>query len=370
MLFKKDMKDLSGAELFVYEISKRLVQNGHNVTVLTKHPAKELSQKLPNHEVIDGIKVYRVNYLNKNFLRSATSFPGFMKEGWRIMKKEKIDLIHSHITYPSGIVGVFLKKFSKKPLMITIQGDELFDYPDKPFLNYLKPVIISTLKKADKIHSVSNALKKVVVKEGVPDEKVIIIPNGVDMSRFTSGEFKKQKIILTTSRLTVKNRINNLINAFALSLKHYPELKLWIAGDGPEEDNLKRLVDKLGIKDSVVFLGFVEHKNIPEIYSKSFMFVRAPISEGFGISFIEAMSAGLPTIASNVGGIVDIIQDGNNGLLVPPDNVELLAQAIKKIVEDEQFAKKLSENARNTVIKKYSWQTVTEQIEGVYEKLK
>ena len=363
---------IAGAELFVYEIGKRLAKDGHEVHILTKRFPKNTKK----YELHEGMHIHRIGFLDFTAIRSLTSIPAMIKESRRIIKEKDIDIIHAHITYPNGIIGGHLKKNKSKPLIITIQGDELFNYPELSLINLIKPRIIKALKYADKVHSVSNALKDSITGLGVDPKTVEVIPNGVNISDFNLSikssirkdfNLKDSKVIITTSRLTPKNGIDTLIEAFAKINKKHSNTTLLILGNGPEEQNLKDLVSGLKLSKRVRFLGYIDHKDVPKYLKASDIFVRTPLMEGFGISFIEAMAFRLPTIGTDVDGIKDIITTGEDGILVPPDDVEKTAEAILKILENDAFAKKIGENARKTVETRFDWDIVYDKMLSLYK---
>ncbi|MCL4390425.1 MAG: glycosyltransferase family 4 protein [Patescibacteria group bacterium] len=161
--------------------------------------------------------------------------------------------------------------------------------------------------------------------------------------------------IITTSSLIPRNGIDVLINACKLLAISY---QLVIAGDGPERAKLEKLAADMPVK----FLGRVPNNLVPSLLVTSHLFVRPSRFEGFGSSFIEAMAAGLPVIGTPVGGIVDFLKDGQTGLLVPPDDPPALAAAITRLTKDKKLAKKLSEDGRELVEKKYRWDKIADHV--------
>jgi glycosyltransferase involved in cell wall biosynthesis len=226
-------------------------------------------------------------------------------------------------------------------------------------------------------------------------KKIIIIPNGVDTDFFAKridDKFKEklgirnqEKVIITVSRLTQKNGLITLIKSLSLlkdkNYRVYDKIKVIIVGDGPQEKFLKNACVKLGVSDRVTFTpvkvtlsltpsftGGLSHEDIPRYLSISDIFVRTPFQEGFGIAFLEAMSCQLPIIATNVGGIVDFVKDGINGILIKPGDDVSLARAIVKLVEDEEYAKAMAEQNRKTAVK-YDWHKVCKKVLKMYLKV-
>ena len=139
-----------------------------------------------------------------------------------------------------------------------------------------------------------------------------------------------------------------------------------IIGDGSERKNLEKLTDELGLQEKVKFLGEISNEKIPEYLLAADCFVLPSIKEGFGIAVLEAMAVGVPVIASRVGGILDIIEDGRNGLLVEPVDSEAIAQAILKIYEQPEISSYLTNSAAAELVR-YDWQNIAAKVLKIYE---
>ena len=145
-----------------------------------------------------------------------------------------------------------------------------------------------------------------------------------------------------------------------------PGLKLIIIGDGEQRKSLENLINTLKLGDRVSLLGYLEHSKLPDYLSAADAFCRPSINEGFGISFIESMACRIPTIGTRVGGITDIIINGKNGLLVPPEDVGTLTGAIRKVIQDKNFGRVIAEQGLKTVRERFTWEVVLKQMENVY----
>jgi glycosyltransferase involved in cell wall biosynthesis len=153
-------------------------------------------------------------------------------------------------------------------------------------------------------------------------------------------------------------------------LEAFPRAQLLIAGNGYMYGFIKLLIKRLNIEDNVKLLGFVPDKELPELYNLSDVFVLPSLySESFGITLLEAMASGKPIVASKVGGIPEVVENGWTGILVRRGNEKDLADAIIKILTDHSLAETLASNARKLVEEKYSWSIVTEEIESVYKEV-
>ena len=146
-------------------------------------------------------------------------------------------------------------------------------------------------------------------------------------------------------------------------------IKLQILGDGPDEKKLKDLAKELKVDDIVQFLGHIEPEYVYEYLTVADIFVRPSRSEGLGSSFLEAMGAGLPIIGTKMGGIPDFLKDGETGLFCKVDDPKDLAEKIKKLMMDEDLARRIAENGRRLVLEKYDWNDIAQRMEEIFAKL-
>ncbi len=220
------------------------------------------------------------------------------------------------------------------------------------------------------IHAVSKPLAFEAVKH-VIDVPICVIPNGVDINRFTPVQ-KNPNVPLsigTVSRLVAKNNLSALIKAFTIVLERYPEAQLKIIGAGPEFPKLSQLVHQLGVANKVDFLGPIAHQQVHKYMQHFDVFVRPSLTEGFGIVFIEAMACGCVTVGPDIPPVSNILTDGYNGFLVDPRSPEAIANLIKKIAENQKLMDDVSLRARKTVISHYSWDSVYLKMKKMYAKM-
>ena len=222
--------------------------------------------------------------------------------------------------------------------------------------------------KADHIQTISNYLADWArdMKATCP---ITVIPNAVDFDHFSKhktleeeNELKKRLnkrendiFLITTSRLVVKNAVEDIIDSLIYLSDN---VKLLILGQGYQEKELKDKVEKLGLNDRVNFLGYISHKDMPIYLHISDIFIRPSLSEGFGNSYIEAMSTGIPTIATPVGGIVDFLRDGETGLFCDIKSPKSIAQKVEKLIKDKESREYIVRNASEMVKEKYEWNII------------
>lgn len=278
--------------------------------------------------------------------------------------KTRPNLIWATLDFPQAQVGALAKIFTGIPLYITSQNpllgeEELVGIGGK----VVKYLVSFAFHFANIVAAVSNYSGRGAKKYGA--KKVIIIPNGVDLTKFKNPlpRLISQKLnIITTSSLIPRNGIDTLIRACALLKIPW---QLTIAGDGPEKQSLKNLAVGLSVK----LLGRVPSIKIPQLLRTHNLFVRPSRFEGFGSSFIEAMACGLPVIGTPVGGITDFLSDKQTGFLVSPDDPGALARKINYIYSHQKEAEKIARHGQEFVSKNYSWDTIAAKVYKVWTTL-
>lgn len=282
------------------------------------------------------------------------------------MLNEGIDVIHAQ-TRVTQVMGFFLSRMTGRPLITTCHG-------------FFKPHLFRRLFPCWGVGTV--AISRPVYQHLVSDFhvnplQIALVPNGIDCSRFeaVSDEQKIQKrktwnitstyVIGIVARLSDVKGIDVLLKTMPLVIKQYPDVLLMIVGEGPEKDKLVSLVEGLNLKRHVRFESIVNQT--AEILPVFDVFVMPSRQEGLGLSVMEAQACALPVIASNVGGLVDLIEDGRTGYLVPPGNPKELAKKIIDVLTHIKEAKQAGIAARAVILEKFSMEQMAQATEEVYE---
>jgi glycosyltransferase involved in cell wall biosynthesis len=207
-----------------------------------------------------------------------------------------------------------------------------------------------------------------------------VIPNGVDVEKFTQtfpasrrievrntlGFIPEDRLLITTSRLSLKNGVDDLIRALTFLPVAYKAL---IVGEGEDRQKLESLVTELGLESRVKFVGKRAHDELPALLNASDVFVRPSLSEGLGNSFLEAMAAGIPIIGTPVGGIPDFLQDGVTGIFCRVRDPESIARAVERVQSDDAFREKMIQRARILVEDGYQWKTIARNMDTLMNRL-
>ncbi len=368
---------VGGAEVAIKEITDRLGK-GFECDVITAR----LSSNAPETERIGAVTVYRVGVGKPLRDKLFLPFAGAWQASKLTREYDYFCLWGVMVTFGSGaayILNIARRLTGKKkiPIVLTLQeGDS------EAHLRYCWGGLIGlswklALWNTDFLTGISNFLLHRAENMGY-DGPHTLVPNGVDTKIFTKTFPETQKRIMrnilgkkdgdiflvTTSRLTHKNAIDDIISALPLLAQ---KISLLVIGRGEEGQKLQELANKLGVSSRVKFLGFLSYTDIPKYFSICDIFVRPSRSEGFGNSFIEAMAAGLPVVATPVGGIVDFLDDKETGVFCAPDNPKSIALAVELLLEDTALVTRITTQAKTRVIERYGWDCVARQMKDVFD---
>ncbi len=209
----------------------------------------------------------------------------------------------------------------------------------------------------------------------IPIDKITTIPSAVDSSLVRDVSLKGAEskpsypVILYVGRLAPRKGVHYLLQAMPRIIKHSPEAILFVVGEGPLKQYLVDLSRRLDLQNSVMFLGYVSDEKIRSLFAFADVVVVPSIFEGCPLVLLEAMAAGKPVVASAVHGITEVIKPDFSGLLVEPGSIHEIEHAVIRLLEDRKFANYLGKNARQTVIRGYSWEKIARRTLEVYEKL-
>jgi len=378
---------------FVHLLNKELVKQGIDVTAISPHIKKSLT-----NEMMDSVHIRRFRYLPESLEINTTSIPdeirsrvGFLKIVIMIIVfffftffsclKNKPDIIHGQWAFPGGHIAYLMSK------IFSIKSITTVHYAEIPLLQkfkFLKKIVVHGLNNSFKIIAVSEFTKKKLIELGVKKEKIVVIPS---VPNFVAHTYDKEflqkfrrkfasddhKLIFFCGRLVEHKGIDYLI-------KSVPEIRtenvhLILVGGGYKEKKLKELTDSLGLKNRVTFFGIASHEELGWIHHISDIFVCPSIidsrgnTEGLGMVILEAMESKLPVIATSVGGIPNIITNEFNGLLISQKDPTSIAQAIDNLFSNKELRNKIVENSEIT-LKDYSPPIIAKQYLDIFKKTK
>ena len=283
-----------------------------------------------------------------------------------ILRKVRPSILHIHST-KAGLVGrLALIMMRRRPKVFLTVHSFVFDKRVRKWKRRLVGRIERRLLRyTDRIVTVSQALKDELVAEmGLREDKIQVIYNGIEFKDFPKPERSGIRIG-TVARLAPQKGVDHFLRAAALVKKRCPQAEFFVIGDGPNRYWLDTIAQQLGIKESVQFLGF--RKDALRIVAGWDVFVLASTRETFGIALVEAMSQGVPVVASNVGGIPEIVDGETTGLLAEVGNAEDFAEKICRLLEDRELARRMARAGNEFVRKNFTSERMIEEIQRLYE---
>jgi glycosyltransferase involved in cell wall biosynthesis len=359
---------------FVFELCRRLDAN-FEVWVLAPHAPGARTR-----ETLDGVRVVRYRYffewgeslayhggilanLRGNRLRYLL-IPLFllfqMAALWRLLAREKFDIVHAHWLIPQGLVAVGARSLLCRlpALLCTAHGSDLHGLRGAPFLALKRMV----MRRSDNVSMVSLAMREYAVALGAEPEKISIISMGVDTATTfipIAHAARRDNEVLFVGRLTAQKGPESLIWALSKVVEIRPDVVLKVVGRGPQEQRLRALSETLGVGRNVVFLGAVANHELPACYRGATMLVFPSVSdEGFGLVCVEALACECPVIASDLPAVQELIRDGETGSLFRRGDSDELARKILALLDDAVLRRSMGRAGREFVTRRFEWSIV------------
>lgn len=380
-----------GIEDHIFTLCQELVKKGQDVTIITTQHPQGIE-----YEVIDGIKIY---YLKGTIpgrhsqAREKLSIEKFLD----LHQKEKFDIIHCQGWLIKGIDKLNL------PIVLSLHGTSIDEIKTAwnvlitstnlkmIFISILKILFhiytyllgVKWIKKARGIIATSNEQKKILLeKYKVKKDKLYVVYNGIDIDLFIaqSSDLEllnkygikkdKEKVILCVARIIKEKGIQNIVKAMPNILKKVPSCKLLIVGDGKYRPELEKIVDRLGLQENIIITGLVPYEDLPQFYNLCDIFVNSTIRiNGYDLTILQSMACRKPVVISNIGSVPTVITNYEDGILVPPGNIILLANAVIELLNNKELADRIAQKAREKIINKFSLESMVEGTIQVYNTL-
>ena len=293
----------------------------------------------------------------------------------RILKRINPDFIHLHVQhhYSASII------LSGHPYILTSWGAEVLSLPDADILARSMARMASI--KAHRIIVDAQCLKDIWMKTGAPQDKVKVIPFGVDLGIFNPDvdgsnvrrrlRIEENDTVIISTRALFNNHYNVecLVHSIPIVLEKCRNVKFIIKGVGPLRSQLRNLVDELGVHEHVRFVGLVSHSEVAQYLTASDIYVSTPFIDSTSVSLLEAMACGLPPIVTDILGNREWIENGTNGLLFQPKNSSALAEKIVRLIENEDTRKRFGKRCVRIVKQRASWENCVDKMEAIYQSL-
>jgi len=367
----------SGAEQHSFFLTNALAELGHEIHYVTDVTENARFHKnVIVHELGAPALKQKANfygYALSHFVGNTFAF----KEASSVLIQEgfDFDVIHCHGALSSLPISMIRNKV---PLLFTVHDPTPYLCHYENFFERLirkahcRLIDMNNWRRANRIITVSKAIRNELVRWGIPPEKIITIYNGVNTDFFRPAVLTKTALnkfaiknpyCLFVGRLTRRKGVHYLLQALAKA-----DVNCVIVGDGPERDNLMTLAKDQRILNKVTFTGFISVEDLQRVYAGAEFFVLPSTAEGVALTILEAMSSGLPVITADIPGASEVVLDGYSGFLVAPRDVEALSSKIHVLAKERETCKSMGNNARQFVIKKFSWRSIAEKTVEAYQK--
>jgi glycosyltransferase involved in cell wall biosynthesis len=365
----------AGVEIVASNLVANMSRRGHQISVFTTANSRRSSV-----ETSDSTSIHRYGRLVR--IGQTNLSVGLM---YKPLKQNDVDIVHAHMGNPPAPISAMLyAKRKNKPFILTYHGDPQHDWGGlaRRMTVYLhsKLMLHRILSRAEVIISPSEHFideSKVLRKYR---SKTIAIPNGIDISdldvpyskeecRGRLGLDKGEHVILFVGGLSPYKGPDVLIRAMPKIMESLPNSRLVLVGEGTLREKLEQETKELGIDQRVQFTGFVKDNLQKAMFFHAadvFVLPSVTSQEIFGIVNLEAMAAGVPIVASKIGGIPDVVTDGDTGLLVPPNDPDAIAKAVVTLISDPELGRAMVERGLKRV-EAYSWASIAERTEKIYE---
>lgn len=368
MVFSTPFPPVEGIGFYVWNLSRHLVELGHQVQIITRGGAR-----LTRSEILDGIKVWHATFIPA--YPYHVQFHNLFVQELVNRLEAKLDILHLH----SPLVHYLNTRL---PTLVTVHTPVKAGVAFIPATNWIGRLIklqsffsyrieTSTFSRADRLVATANTVANELEQYGVNPSEVKVLGNGVDETIFypVSGIPQAEPpYVLTVCRLAPRKGLEDLLGCARIVSTAKRNIQFLIAGSGPLKGELKRQIKRLNLDGKVILLGHVaDRSRLADLYRRAAIYVHPAHYEGMATAILEAMACAKPVIATAVGGALENIQNGSNGILVEPKNALQMANMILKILAEPQVGKELGIQACATIQQHYTWEVVTRNYLAEYQ---
>lgn len=356
-----------GIGYYVYNLSKKLIDRGHKVTVITRGSANKSVK-----EVVEGIDVFHVSFFPfyPFHIKIHSIFVNILFK----LLESKFNVVHIHSPLSPPIK-------TQLPIITTVHTSmkidskyheilDFFSLAEKTQSRLLYPPIEKKLFSiSELITSVSFSVAKELSTYGINPQQITVVGNAVDEKEFfpVHRNVRSEKYVLYTGVLRARKGLFDLLDCAEHVCRVYSDVKFIICGTGPFSHNLREKVRTKKLEKHVVLVGFVKRNKLVELYQNAEVHVVPSHYEGLPTVLLEAMSCGLPVVATDVCGSSEVISTGIDGFLVPPKSPKEMADVVLQLLADKDLRDKIGNNARKTIERFYTWDKLVDNMIKCYK---
>ncbi|MFJ5623901.1 N-acetyl-alpha-D-glucosaminyl L-malate synthase BshA [Peribacillus loiseleuriae] len=360
---------VGGSGVVATELGKLLAEKGHEIHFISSSLPFRLNRMYHNiyyHQV--EVNSYSVFQYPPYDLALASKMA-------EVITREKLDVLHVHYAIPHAVCAILAKQMACHDVKIvtTLHGTDITVLGND---SSLAELIKFGIEKSDVVTAVSDSLSQQTKELLAPDKEISTVYNFIDERVYHKTDSSNlrheyeikdyEKVIIHVSNFRAVKRVKDVIQAFAQIRKQIPS-KLMLVGDGPEMSEITKLIKSLRLERDVLLLG--KQDNLNELYSISDLNLLLSEKESFGLVLLEGMACGVPAIGTNVGGIPEVIIDGETGFICQVGDIEAIAKKAVLLLKDDQLHNQFSTAGIMAVETKFHSNTITKQYEGIYKKL-
>jgi glycosyltransferase involved in cell wall biosynthesis len=355
--------NIGGAERIVEQLATYLSPNRYNVKVACLYDPDPIGADIR----AAGIPVINLDMRGKWDLRAPYRL-------FRLLRKENIQILHAHLFHANLLVATIGKLAQIPAIIATRHSVEIGGTLREAVNRQSRPLCDAVITVSREVHQAE------IQRSGTDRAKVVMIPGGVQVEEFLEpdkvameqikADWDLQsniRLIGTVGRFVPPKGYSHLLDALHTANAQYPGVRSLLVGDGPLRAAMETKAEALGLLENVIFTG--TRRDIPEILALLNVFVLPSLWEGLPIALLEAMAAGLPVVATAVGGTPEVVIDGVTGFLVPPRDPEALADAILRLLRDPDLRQRMGEAGRARVTEHFSVEQMVRKTEALYEQL-
>ena len=360
---------VGGSGVVATELGLKMAERGHEMHFITSSRPFRITEGHPNihfHEVkIDGYAVFKYPPYDIALANRIA----------RVIEEEKLDLLHVHYAVPHAIAAALGKDMANSDIGVitTLHGTDVTILGHDPAL---KNTVRYGIDKSDMTTAVSESLRQDTLSLIEPQKEILTIYNFIDEGKYRPvdpgslkddlGIREDEKVIIHISNFRSVKRISDIIDSFKL-LKQELDSKLLLVGTGPEKLEMMEKAKREGLEGEIIFTG--KRDDLPELLAISDVMFLLSEKEAFGLVLLEGFACGVPAIATNIGGIPEVIEDGSNGFLVELGDVEAAAKKAKLLLKDQAMHARFRESALDTVRNKFDSSSIVLRYEELYYKV-
>ena len=364
---------VGGSGIIATELGKRLAARGHRVHVLSSEMPVRLGDYQP------GLSFHRVETPSYPLFREPHYILSLANKIVNVSRTERLDIVHAHYAIPHATAGYLARQVLAQTgggevprVVTTLHGTDITLLGNDPSYS---EIVAFSIEQSDGVTAVSESLKADTYDKLRVSRDIRVIPNFLDCSAYHRRDVSDlraelapegQKIVIHVSNFRPVKRVSTVIEVFARVRRHVPS-KLLMVGDGPDLAEATRLARSLGVADDVEFLGEQEH--VVQLLSAADVFLLPSLQESFGLASLEALACGVPVVASRIGGIPEVVEDGVTGFLHPADDIEGMAASTRRLITDGALHARLSEAAARTARARFCDSRVVPMYEAFYQEI-